>query len=314
MTGLAENFMAETLSPVCGPALMGKSQAMRRLRGQISAIAAHLRTALIVGETSSGNDAVAQELHRLGPVPNQSFTSTSSAALNEARTTDDVRFLLGLDGAPSGTVYLKHVDRLQPPAQALLLQVLNAHANSQPRLRLIVSAARPVTAGSGESFSVELCHLLTAVTLRFPSLAERMEDLPFVAARLLQQWADRTGHHLPTLDAEAMETLQGHTWPGDQRELEEVLLRASIRANGGVITRELVEALLQERSAASDAASSAETPLQLTRLQDVVDRHIVQVLGMCQGNKVRAAETLGISRSTLYRMLDALAPQASSIN
>ena len=135
-----------------------------------------------------------------------------------------------------------------------------------------------------------------------------------MAARLLQQWANRTGYPLPTLDPEAVETLQRHTWPGDQGELEDLLLRASIRAHGGVITKELVEALLQEQAAACEAAASAEQTLQLTRLQDVVDRHIVQVLGVCQGNKVRAAEALGISRSTLYRMLEALAPQASTLN
>jgi DNA-binding NtrC family response regulator len=162
-------------------------------------------------------------------------------------------------------------------------------ASSSRDLRGLVSAGR---------FRQELYRRIATLEITVPPLRERMEDLPMLAESFVSQFAQMYGKRVERIAQDAMERLMAHRWPGNVLELENIL-RIGVLLSDGVelLAEELPEFVVVEGNAGADAAG-------VTRLEDVVERHVLHVLKSCEGNKLRAAETLGISRSTLYRMLE----------
>jgi DNA-binding NtrC family response regulator len=153
---------------------------------------------------------------------------------------------------------------------------------------------------SAGRFRHALYQRLVTVEIALPPLRERMEDIPELARHLVERVARLHGRSMLGIAEEAMMQLQKHCWPGNVRELCDVIQGGVVRSNSDFIeARHLVFARSTgtERLAADMDAS--------VRLEDVVERHVLGVLKECGGNKLRAAEMLGISRSTLYRMLEA---------
>jgi len=164
-------------------------------------------------------------------------------------------------------------------------------ASTSEDLRILVSTGR---------FSQELYHRLATVDITLPPLRERMEDLEELASHFLERFASVSGRAVWEITDEAMEQMQRYLWPGNVGELETVLRNSVLRSEGEV---------LEPHHLPSCAAAASPEPLATSadnsvRLQDVIDHHVLRVLKDCGGNKLRASELLGISRSTLYRMLD----------
>ncbi len=167
-------------------------------------------------------------------------------------------------------------------------------ASTSEDLRVLVSTGL---------FRQELYQRLATVEIVVPPLRERVEDLPELSRRFLCQFAFVNGRRAAEIADEAMERMQGYRWPGNTSELESVLRVGAVQCEGEVLEcRHLPVFGGLPRSGKDDGW--AEVSL---RLQDVVDQHVLRVLKDCGGNKLRAAEALGISRSTLYRMLEAAA-------
>jgi transcriptional regulator with PAS, ATPase and Fis domain len=142
------------------------------------------------------------------------------------------------------------------------------------------------------------------VEIVLPPLRAHLEDLPELTKWLLERIALLYGRTVPAVSNEAMERMLGYRWRGNRRELESVLRNSLLQVEGGVLEPHHLPPLAEVSMSASTTAGTGES----ARLQDVVDHHVLRVLKDCRGNKLRAAEVLGISRSTLYRMLDAVAP------
>jgi DNA-binding NtrC family response regulator len=150
-------------------------------------------------------------------------------------------------------------------------------------------------------FNHELYQRLATVHITLPPLRERMEDLPELARYFLERFAQLYGSGVREIADEAMEHMQKHLWPGNLCELESVLRNGVLRSDGEMLQSHDLPLLAET----SEPEPSGTGVSRSVRLQDVVEQHVLRVLKECGGNKLRASEALGISRSTLYRMLDA---------
>lgn len=286
--------------------LLGGGEAVRRLREQIRILAPHLRVAFLFSEAGMPQEPVARDLCRCQAPVNEPFivfrqkVSRRDAASEETRP-EEPSFGAAVHAADGGSLYIDRADQMDDSLKRMLLEQFSQRpaAPGRPRLLLGMRTIRGVT---GSSFAGELLEDLAAVSLRIPSLAERTEDLPELAQALLRRMTSETGSGPVVMDAGATELLQQHTWPGNLDELAAVLGRALEAAMGTSLTALDVARGLAERAILPEKVSGRK--LAVVRLQEVIHHHVREVLGECEGNKVRAAEMLGISRSTLYRMLD----------
>lgn len=266
-------------------ALLGPSSTIARVWSQIRRVAPYFRAALLTGESGCGAEAAARALHALSPVSKLPF------------------FVLDNTAFDSGLLFVPNVNQLSPDAQRNLLRHLRARtrpvrivASTSVALRAAVSAGR---------FSPALAEALSAVQIALPALRERCEDIPLLLEHAVHNIAARLHRNAPTLDDSFHHAASAFEWPGNLAQLESVLDHVLVSA-----PHETLSALdFQIAAAASAPVVTTETkaPVRMVRLDDIVQEHIRAVLVASHGNKLRAAEVLGISRSTLYRMLDAKA-------
>jgi DNA-binding NtrC family response regulator len=317
------------------PVLMGDSVVIRRLRSQVQRIAPYFHTALIRGETGSGKQLVARAIHALSPGADGPFIVANASALAESiangessRPASSPSAASLLNSANGGTLYLDSVGELPFTLQAALFRFVRAceerrnvpqpasrndFRRSEPAridTRILASSDRDlrVLAAIGQ-FRQDLYARLSAVEILVPPLRQRIEDIPTLAAWLLRRIADETGQAPKLLAQSTLIQLQDRLWPNNLRELERVVAQAAALAEGAVVEPRHLLALVEPAS-----ASPARPPIiHIERLHDVIQQHVLDVLTRCGGNKLRAAELLGISRSTLYRMLDAGSISAQSL-
>jgi DNA-binding NtrC family response regulator len=308
---------AAPLSPQRGP-LLGDSPAMRRLRSQIQRVAPYFRTALVRGETGTGKELVARAIHQLSPGADGPFVPCPIATLADSLAPNDPPTISGLtpagtallESAQGGTLYLDEIGELPYPLQAGLLRFLKAFEDRRIEtrrweLRIIASTHRDLrTLSAIGQFRPDLYTRLSVIEIAVPSLRQRTEDIPALAAQLLRRIARKSGDDVKFLAPETLTRLQRHPWPGNLHELRKVLVRAAARTGSTLLEPRHLIALTEPQA----GAAAAPLPVKIERLQDVIQQHVLSVLTRCAGNKLRAAELLGISRSTLYRMLDTNAP------
>jgi DNA-binding NtrC family response regulator len=291
---------------------VGSSAAMKRLRQQIRRIGPHFRTVLVCGEAGTGKELVARALHRMSPAAAEPFVVRHAAAIEDALAESESSARAGDDGRlikrlVRKTLFLDRISDMPLEAQGRLLRVLMQPESAQSRinapqrteLRIIASTEEDlkILMSTGR-FSQELYQRLATVDITLPPLRERMEDLPELARYFLERFAALYRRGVRAIADEGMERMQKHSWPGNVAELESVLRNGVLRSDGEMLELPSFPAVNQPEQSIAEANKSV-------RLQDVIERHVLRVLKDCGGNKLRASEMLGISRSTLYRMLDA---------
>lgn len=284
--------LVEMESPAT-PQIVGVSAAWRKLMMQAEMAAPHVHLATLEGEPGTGKHTLARFLFSRSPLATETFHRR------------DAREWLVTDADPgslSGCTYLDRVDLLAPPGQGLLLSVLKA-LQDRPHGRAVILASSQTSlrqmAGQGLLLP-DLAFRLTAVRFPIPPLRMRREDIAPLAQSLLDRICSRYQHRPVLLGPGALARLLQHNWPGNVRELASVLETALLEAVNGVIRAE-------DLSLLSGAESISEPPpagrVESLSLDAVVRRHVEYVLDLNRGNKLRAARQLGISRSTLYRLL-----------
>jgi DNA-binding NtrC family response regulator len=309
--------------------LLGESAAVRQLRSQVQRIAPYFRTALIRGESGSGRQAVAQALHARSPGAAGQFVVRDARALAEAvdRGRGGQRCFDGspqatLERARGGTLHLTRVGELSFSQQAALFRFLRGCEERLARpetgsriaplsdrhqaepgretIRILAATDRDLrTLAAIGQFRQDLYARLSAVEICIPPLRERIEDVGVLAEWLVWRICEETGQGAKIFAEPALQQLQQREWPENLRELERVVARATALAEGRMIEARHLLVLVE----AGRNAEAGSPVARIERLQDVVERHVLEVLTRCEGNKLRAAELLGISRSTLYRML-----------
>jgi DNA-binding NtrC family response regulator len=307
-----ENWLEDAMAR--DPVLSRMLPDLRRLAGSEAPV-------LISGEPGSGRELAARAIHNLSPRAAQPFVVIDCAALSEPLMEAE---MLGIDGgsqsggphkmgifeqAGAGTVLLAEVGELPLRVQEALVRLLDRHEvvrlNSEEpipaRARCLASTSVDLRGRIGAGLFREDLHArLAGELLALPPLRERPEDIPALARHFLAQCCAHLGPAACDLGPEVEAALRAYPWPGNLRELREVVEEAALRARGERITLEHLP----------DRLRGATPGGPLPSLRDVEMRHIERVLQEARGNQRRASRILGISRWSLSRRLRKYGMQA----
>lgn len=302
-----------------GPACVALKHLARRAARLASPV-------LILGETGTGKEMLAQAIHAASPRALAPFIAVNLAAVPEtlleaeffgvapgAFTGADRR---GRDGklklADGGTLFLDEVGDLSTALQAKLLRTLQEQefeavgSNQLTRVdvRVIAATSRDLEAmvAAGE-FRADLYYRLNVITLHTPPLRERLDDIEPLVENLLEEIARRHGMPPCEIGPAALERLRRHRWPGNVRELSNVLERAVLMSDASVLEAADLERVLPAGRALSPAAGA---PAFAAAVASAEREAIRSALRSTQGNKSQAAKVLGISRAALYEKIAAL--------
>jgi DNA-binding NtrC family response regulator len=295
----------------------GSSAAMRRLETEARAIAASDAAVLIEGETGSGKGVLAKWLHENSARASEPFVDLNCAGLTRefleselfgferGAFTGAVNSKSGLlEVAHRGTVFLDEIGDMDAGVQPKVLKVLEekrirrlgAVRDRQVDIRLIAATHHDLDALQRDGrFRSDLYYRLNTIALYVPPLRQRAEDIPILAESLLAALAGDSGRGDVAIAPAAMDALKAHAWPGNIRELRNVLERALLLSPGAVI--EESELILRPAARADVDFGPALS------LDEVESRHIQLVLTHHDGNVERAAAVLGVSRSSLYEKI-----------
>jgi transcriptional regulator with PAS, ATPase and Fis domain len=294
-----------------GDAPVGASRAWREVILRATQVAPTEATTCLQGESGTGKEVIARFIHRRSPRWHSPFIAINCAALPEQLLESELfGFERGaftgaqqskpglIELARNGVLFLDEVTEMTPAAQAKFLRVLQEReflrlGGTRPvsvNVRFIAATNRDLddAVARGE-FRADLYYRLNVFDIRIPPLRERRDDIPLLAGGFLREFAGATAELTPG----AMEALCRHEWPGNVRELRNVLERALIMGAGPVIDAEHLS--LRGRN---------DVPLSnITDLETLEKRAIERAMRGADGNKVRAAKQLGISRTQLYGRL-----------
>lgn len=281
--------------------MVGRSAIMQHLFARMRATAPHFRLATVEGEPGVGKMLAARTLHRMSRAADGPFAPWTAAEFVD----NAPEIWRGLFG---GLLYLARVDELSPQQQASLRDFLEraaqerirSHENSGP-LQVIAGATQPLRkAAASGAFRSDLAGALSAIRFSIPPLRERREDIPLLAEVFLQRWATEHAKPLRGFAPATIERLRAHSWPGNVRELMMTVAAAALETTSQWVRPiDLPRLEWPAEKQFSPADSCGEDP----NLERAILRHVTGVLARVHGNKLRAARLLGISRSTLYRML-----------
>ena len=313
--------------------MIGRGPAMQELFDTIRRLAPHVRTVLITGETGTGKELVARALHALAGGPDSRLVTVNCSAvvetLFESELFGHVRgaftgaadHKVGLfEHADGGTLFLDEVGELPLTLQAKLLRAVELgevhRVGSLERrkvdVRIVAATNRDLRweVATGR-FRGDLFYRLAVIEIRIIPLRERHEDIPYLSAAFLRACAARLNRTLNGFTPAAERVLQRAAWPGNIRELRNVIERACILSDGRILSeREITTAMstqtLQRDVPVPTAGVSDEDPNLLSNAQR---DHVERVVSQAGGNKTAAARMLGISRRSVYRRLGPRGPR-----
>jgi len=320
---LLENFQFE--------GIIGRSPLMLDLFSKIRRVAPHFRSVLVTGPTGAGKELVAKALHQLSGSEKR-FVAVNCSSITESLAESELfghvkgaftganQDKVGVfEYADGGTALLDEIGEMPLGMQAKLLRVLQNHevqrvgspAVTKVDVRVVAATNRDLQEMARQGkFREDLYFRLSAVELKVPSLAERPEDLPFLERHLLKTFAAQYNKPVAGFTRRAQTVMARYPWPGNIRELQNVIEHACMMAESDVIDVRDLPDRVQNQAAAADA--DYEVLMSIDQLER---RHAQRVLDHVGGNKVRAAEILGISRTHLYQLLkDAAEKQKETVS
>jgi len=303
------------------PMLVGKSPAMAALLKTIAQVAPTASTVLLLGETGTGKELAARAIHLASPRAARRFLAVNCGAFNEellaselfghekGAYTGAMERKAGLfEAAEGGTLFLDEVGEMTPAMQVRLLRVLQERklmrvggtADIPVDVRVIAATNKDLAAeAEAGTFRLDLFYRLNVITLRLPALAERREDIPLLARHFLLKYSELLGREVRELSPGALDVLLRYPFPGNIRELENLMERAVVLAEGSVVEPRHLPPDLQPDAPGLGASRQGG----LATLEENERQHILWVLEQTGGNKSRAAEILGIDRASLWRKL-----------
>jgi two-component system, NtrC family, response regulator HydG len=310
----------------CG--MVGRSPVMQDLFDLVRRLSPHARTALITGETGTGKELVARALHKLGPRKDRKFIAFNCSALVETLAeselfghvrgafTGAIEAKAGLfEQSDGATLFLDEIGELPLPVQAKLLRVIEygevqrvgGTDTRKIDVRIVAATNRrlPEEVAAGR-FRQDLYYRLNVVEIQLAALRERRDDIPYLTAAFVQEFASRFQKRITGLSPGAERLLNNAPWTGNIRELRNVIERACMLSEGRILSeREVLGALGGGTRSAVPAATVEPMPFESDEVMPELDRgtieHALQQVG---GNRSAAARKLGISRRALYRRLD----------
>jgi DNA-binding NtrC family response regulator len=304
--------------------MVGASPKMKQIYALIDQIASSDAPILIAGETGTGKELAARAIHKRSPQAGARFVPVDCGAIPEhlmeseffghekgSFTGADQRAIGLLEYADNGTLFLDEVGELPLRLQAKLLRALQeksfrrvgGKSEIAVQLRVLAASNRDLEAMvEAGDFREDLYYRLNVVSLTLPPLREREGDIPLLVSHFLGSFAQEAERKVLAMDKQALEVLVHHPWPGNVRQLQNVLKRAVALTKGDSIeVNGLPEAIvLNARSAESSPKGFFE---ERSRCIDQFESHYLQeLLTSCGGNVVQAAQNAGLPRGTLYRL------------
>jgi two-component system NtrC family response regulator len=300
--------------------MIGTSPEMERIYASTRKVSTTDVTVLIVGESGTGKELVARAIHRRSPRKDGPFVVINCGAIPEtlleselfghekgAFTGAHIQRRGRIEGAQGGTLFLDEIGELTPPLQVKLLRFLQEQKIERLGGREEISVDARVLAASNRdlkkaaaegSFREDLYYRIGVVIISMPPLRDRQGDIPLLANALLQKYASGTKRSINGFTPQALLGLENHSWPGNVRELENRIKRAVIMAEGRKITLEDLELVSPYARYGGGKLKEAREALE----RDLINR----VLKSKKGNLSQAAADLGISRPTLYELMQKL--------
>jgi two-component system, NtrC family, response regulator AtoC len=299
--------------------LVGRSRAMKDVYKMIGMLCQNRATALITGETGTGKELVSRRIHLSSPDRDKPFITFDGSAVvstlleselfghEKGAFTGAVTCRPGkIELAEDGTLFLDEVGELPLNLQAKLLGFLERKEymrvggtrNLASRCRIIAATNQDLGRMVREkTFRADLYYRLKVVTITLPPLKDRLSDIPLLVDHFIRKCAHDLGVKPMQLQTGCIERLRSHTWTGNVRELENIIISAAIRSRGKVIFVETLDALLSGTAPRVSRYPASQS------LAQVEKRHIEAVLDSVQWNRTRASRILKISLPTLRKKI-----------
>ncbi len=307
--------------------LLGKSAAMQRVFDVLKKIAAVRTSVLLVGESGTGKELAARALHELSPRADRAFVAVNCGAIPESlieselfghvrgsftgATTDKTGLF---EAAHGGTLMLDEVAELPQPMQVKLLRVLQERKvkpvggvnEREVDVRVVAATNRDLeTEVEKGTFRQDLYYRLNVIQVRMPPLRERREDVPLLVEHFVKKFSAEHGQPIAGVEPAAMSALTAYSFPGNVRELENLVERAvTLTADGRITLDTLPEVSTVGRSAAAVAPDLPQAGFDLEREVESFERNLIlKALERTGGNRTEAGRLLGITfRSMRYRL------------
>jgi transcriptional regulator with GAF, ATPase, and Fis domain len=325
--------------------MVGASPQLRELIHVVRKVAASQSAVLLRGESGTGKGVLAQAIHANSPRADRPFIKVHCTALSpglleselfghiKGAFTSAIKDRMGrFEAANGGTLFLDEIGDISLEVQTKLLRVIQektfervgSSESIEVDVRIIAATHQDLEELIRQRrFREDLFYRLNVFPITVPPLRERAEDIPELAQHFLRLYALRAGKQVETLDDDALAVLKGYDWPGNVRQLENVIDRAVVMVEGPVVTvHDLPEELLAARDQGpGEAVLSVYTPRSAehgeakkvvnarsyqSELADREREHLVRALAAANGNKAEAARALGMARSTLVSRLKRL--------
>ena len=306
--------------------IVGTSPALRTVLSNISKVAPTDSTVLITGETGTGKELVARAIHRRSGRNSRAFVSVNCAAIPRdliaselfghekgAFTGATQRRLGRFELADAGTIFLDEVGELAPDTQVALLRVLQERefervGGREPihvDVRVVAATNRDLNAAvTNGTFRQDLFYRLNVFPIEVPSLRERKDDLLMLIEYFVQRYAKRVGKNIRSIDKKALTLLQSYDWPGNIRELQNIIERSVILSSSEVFSVD--EAWLsKENFRLTSPPASLQSENELRSEREIIETALAETRGRVSGPSGAAAQ-LGVSPSTLDRRIKAL--------
>jgi len=313
--------------------IFGQTAAMREVRLKLERVAGANLSILITGESGTGKDIVARLLHYYSPWAHGPFVKVNCPAIpgtlleSELFGYEKGAFTGALGMKPGrvelahrGTLFLDEISELDPALQAKLLQVLQdgqfsrigSQEDTKVEVRVVSATNRELQRQMDDgNFRSDLFYRIAAMTIDLPALRERAVDIPLICEYLLQYYNDKLNGRAPVLRPALLAKMQRYSWPGNVRQLENLIKRYVVMGTDDVILSELMQS--HDREALPDFTFDGPVSLKkLTRqtVRKVEARIILGALHANNWNRKKAARALGISyRALLYKLKDVGIPQ-----
>jgi len=306
--------------------MVSRSPAMRRIFDILPQVAASDSTVLICGETGTGKELLAHAIHDLSPRRQKPFVAVNCAALPDTLLESELfgyragaftgaekdkpgRFAL----AEGGTIFLDEIGDISPALQVRLLRVLQEKtyeplggtAPVRADVRIVAATNRdlPTLAKEGR-FRQDLFYRINVVNLELPPLRQRREDIPLLVERFIERFNRVQGRHVPGVSREALALLMAHDYPGNVRELENIIEHAFVLCGDGPIEAKHLPPDLAPPRLKAPRVGKIATAAMLAEAQA-----ILEALKRHGGNRLAAARELGIHKSTFFRKVRSLGIQ-----
>jgi transcriptional regulator with GAF, ATPase, and Fis domain len=302
--------------------ILGRSPSMQRVFDLLERVAPSEVTVLIQGESGTGKELVARALHFNGPRKEMPFLSENCAALPETLLESELfghvkgaftgadRDRAGLfEQAHKGTLFLDEIGDTSPAMQARLLRVLQegelrrvgGEHTIKVDVRVIAATNKELSSEIALGrFREDLYYRLAVIPVTLPPLRDRIGDVPFLAGRILERVASSRGRPAPRIDAEVLDAFERYPWPGNVRQLENLLRRVVLLAGDAPISRSVLESDPELARIFLGKQTNFVPVMSIARGEE---EQIRRALEASAGHRDRAARLLGISRATIYRKM-----------